>query len=231
MYWFLGLSHITTTQGLEWAHNALCRSPPWVELCGNESFWCSDWNILGKFGQYHSFWCPGPLCHQVISSHNIYSMQCAYSCLSQQSNSTPCDALVSRNDVKYKHDSHDKDSLAFNSLGPSQSRRHFADNILKCNFLNENVWIPIKISLKVVPKGPINNIASLVQIMAWCSPGDKPLSEPMMATLMTRICITPPQWIKQIWISITLYIFTPLGCVIAYWLMLSVLHVRLEIKF
>ena len=39
------------------------------------------------------------------------------------------------------------------------------DNIFKCIFLNENVWISIKISLKVVPKGLINNIPALVQIM------------------------------------------------------------------
>ena len=47
-------------------------------------------------------------------------------------------------------------------------------------FWNENVRISIKISLKFVPKGPINNIPALVQKMAWCRPGDKPLSEPMM---------------------------------------------------
>ena len=38
---------------------------------------------------------------------------------------------------------------------------HFADDIFKCIFLNENVWILIKISLKFVPKGPINNFPSL----------------------------------------------------------------------
>ena len=47
-------------------------------------------------------------------------------------------------------------------------------------FLNENILILIKISLKFVPMGPINNIPSLVQIMACRRPGDKPLSEPMM---------------------------------------------------
>ena len=67
-----------------------------------------------------------------------------------------------------------------NSLRPRQNRRHFVDNVFKCNFLNENVWIPIKISPKFVPKVPINNIPALVQIMAWCQTGDKPLSEPMM---------------------------------------------------
>ena len=67
-----------------------------------------------------------------------------------------------------------------NTLRPRQNGRHFADDIFKSIFLNENVWIPIKISLKFFPKGPINNIPALVQIMAWRRPGDKPLSEPMM---------------------------------------------------
>ena len=50
----------------------------------------------------------------------------------------------------------------FNTLSPRQNGRHFANDILKCIFLNENIWIPIKISLKFVPKGPINNIPALV---------------------------------------------------------------------
>ena len=50
----------------------------------------------------------------------------------------------------------------FNTLRPRQNGRHFADGILKYIFLNENVWIPIKISLRFVPKGPINNIQALV---------------------------------------------------------------------
>ena len=40
--------------------------------------------------------------------------------------------------------------------------RHFAYDIFKCIFLNENVLISIKISLKFVPKGQINNIQALV---------------------------------------------------------------------
>ena len=47
-------------------------------------------------------------------------------------------------------------------------------------FLNETFIISINISLKFVPKGLINNIPALVQIMAWRRPGDKPLSEPIM---------------------------------------------------
>ena len=65
----------------------------------------------------------------------------------------------------------------FNTLRPRQNDRHFPDDIFKCIFLNENVKISIKISLKFVPKGPINNIPALVQIMAWRRPRDKPLSE------------------------------------------------------
>ena len=53
--------------------------------------------------------------------------------------------------------------------------------IFKCIFLNENELISIKISLKFILKGLINNIPELVQIMACRCPGDKPLSEPMMA--------------------------------------------------
>ena len=84
----------------------------------------------------------------------------------------------------------------FNTLRPRQNGRHFADAIFKGIFLNENVWIPIKLSLKFVPKGPINNIPALVQIMAWRRPGDKPLSGPMMVSLLAHICVTRPQWVN-----------------------------------
>ena len=56
--------------------------------------------------------------------------------------------------------------LSFNTLRLRQNGLHFPD-IFKCIFLNENVWISIKISLKFVPKDPINNIPPLVEIMAW----------------------------------------------------------------
>ena len=69
--------------------------------------------------------------------------------------------------------------------------------IFKCISLNGNVWISIKISPKFVPKGWIKNIPALVQILAWCRSVDKPLSAPMMVRLLTHICITLPQWVKQ----------------------------------
>ena len=86
---------------------------------------------------------------------------------------------------------------AVNTLRPRQNGCHFADNTFKGIFLNENVGIFIKISLKFVPKGQIDNISTLVQMMAWRRPGDKPLSEPMMVSLPMHICVTRPQWVKQ----------------------------------
>ena len=68
--------------------------------------------------------------------------------------------------------------------------RHFRE-IFKYIFLNKNVGISIKVSMKFVPKGPINDIPALVQIMAWrrpddnngcCRTGDKPLYEPLLVT-------------------------------------------------
>ena len=67
-----------------------------------------------------------------------------------------------------------------NTLRPRQQGRHFAEKKIKCFLLNENVSIPINISLTFVPNGPVDNIPALVQLMAWCRPGDKPLSETMM---------------------------------------------------
>ena len=83
-----------------------------------------------------------------------------------------------------------------NTLRPRQNGRHFPDDIFKCIFLDENAWISITISLKFVPKGPINKIPKLVQIMAWRRSGDKPLSETMMVSLLTHICVTRTQWVK-----------------------------------
>ena len=87
--------------------------------------------------------------------------------------------------------------MSVNTLRPRQNGRHLPDDISKRIFLNENARISIKISLKFVPKGPINYNPSLVQIMAWRWSGDKPLSEPMMVSLLTHICVTRPQWVNS----------------------------------
>ena len=84
-----------------------------------------------------------------------------------------------------------------NTLRLRQHGHHFAHDAFKCVFLNGTVRISIKISLKFVPKGPINNIPALVQRLAWHQPGDKPLSEPMRVSLLMHICVARPQWVNK----------------------------------
>ena len=100
-----------------------------------------------------------------------------------------------------------------NTLRLRQNDHYFPDNIFKCLLLNENIWIAVQISHKFVPEGPIKNIPALAQIMAWHQPGDRPLSKPMLVRLLTHICMTQPQWVKewcetQIHINISLYKFS-----------------------
>ena len=80
---------------------------------------------------------------------------------------------------------------------PRQNGRNFTDDTFNRIFVNENVRISIESSLKFVPKVPNNNTTALVQIMAWRRPGDKPLSEPVMVSLLTHICVTRPQWVND----------------------------------
>ena len=71
--------------------------------------------------------------------------------------------------------------LALVGIGlPGQNGRHFADDIFRCIFVNEKFCVFVKISLKFVPKGLIDNNPALVLIMASCRKGYKPLSEPML---------------------------------------------------
>ena len=69
-------------------------------------------------------------------------------------------------------------------------------------FLNENVRISIKISLKFVPKGPINNNPALVQIMARCR---------------CRIKYSPP-WNFHPWVNISLWNIHPPYEIITPWI-------------
>ena len=76
----------------------------------------------------------------------------------------------------------------------THSRRDKMATILQTTVSNAFSWMKMYafrlMSLKFVPKGPIDNITALVQIMAWRRLGDKPLSEPMMVRLLTHICVT-----------------------------------------
>ena len=54
------------------------------------------------------------------------------------------------------------DLLLINSSPPGQMAPIFADDILKYISMNEKFCISIRISLKFVPKGPIDNKSALV---------------------------------------------------------------------
>ena len=76
--------------------------------------------------------------------------------------------------------------------------------ISQMTFSNAFSWMTtyefhLRFLLKFILKITTNNNPALVQIMAWRRPGDKPLSEPMMVSLLTYICVKPYQW--WLWFS------------------------------
>ena len=73
--------------------------------------------------------------------------------------------------------------LCFSTMRTRQNGRHFTKDIFKNIFLNRNDRIPIRISLKFVPRILIDNIPALVRIMAWRR--RRSLSEPTMVRLLT----------------------------------------------
>ena len=79
------------------------------------------------------------------------------------------------------------------ALRPIQNDRIFFDKNFKCIFLEWKYTNFDKDFTEVCIMGQIKNIPALVQIMTWRRPGDKQLSEPMMVSLLTYICVTSPQ--------------------------------------
>ena len=75
-----------------------------------------------------------------------------------------------------------------NSSILGQNGRHFAHDTFKCIIINEMFCVLNRISVKFIPKGLNYNKSTLVQVMAWCRPGDKPLPGQMM-TQPTDACI------------------------------------------
>ena len=102
-----------------------------------------------------------------IEENRLRSCICA---LPEPHELTHCGLVISFGNIRFTHEA-------------KTNGHHFADDSFKCISLNENVWIPIKISVKFVPKGPINNIPAL--------DGTKPLSEPVMVSLPQAFI---PRW-------------------------------------
>ena len=114
--------------------------------------------------------------------------------------------------------------IRFKTLRLRQNGRQFPVNIFKCIFLNENVRISITIAPNFVLNSPIDNIPALVQIMAWRRPGYKPLSEPMMISLLMHICIT--QWVKEV--NFQMY---PIQICFLYLIICFIHHLNISIAF
>ena len=65
--------------------------------------------------------------------------------------------------------------------------RHFPDDIFRWNFVTENAWLMFHWRMLVG-----------IQLMIFQHPdmhGAKPLSEPMVVSLLTHICVTRAQWV------------------------------------
>ena len=102
---------------------------------------CVKLNILISFIIYH--WCLSSKRILLITAENELRLEVLYL----------GDGLVLSRLASY---------LVFNSSPPEQNGRRFTDSIFRCIFVNEKFCISIKISLKFVTKGPIDNNPALV---------------------------------------------------------------------
>ena len=114
---------------------------------------------------------------QVIKMHTIHALTCCWIWLFKRrriryENINRSCVFTTR--IWHTHSETKRNKSAcilYNILTTRQNGHRFADDIYKCIFLNGNSWISIKLTLKLVPRGPINIVPVLVQIMAWRQPG------------------------------------------------------------
>ena len=75
-------------------------------------------------------------------------------------------------------------------------RAKMAD-IFQTTFLKAFYWMKMYKSRLRFHGSLFLGVPALVQIITWRRAGNKPLSEPMMICLLTHICVTRPQWVKD----------------------------------
>ena len=75
---------------------------------------------------------------------------------------------------------------------PTSCSRHFQMKFIEWKCVNFS-----QMSLKFVPSGPVNNMSTLVQIMACRRTGDKPLSEPMLTLLRDHMASPSDNELKE----------------------------------
>ena len=67
-----------------------------------------------------------------------------------------------------------------NTSPPRQNGCYFTADIFKCIFMNKNFVFRFKSHWNLFLRAQFNNKSVLLQVMAWCRIGDKPLSQPMI---------------------------------------------------
>ena len=105
--------------------------------------------------------------------------------------------------LQWRHNGRDGTSTSYGTSSYLTHRgRDKLDPILQTIFSNAfsvGKCANFALTLNFVPEIWPNNIpAFFFQIMAWRQPGDKPLSEPMMVSLLIHICVNRPQWVKAV---------------------------------
>ena len=73
----------------------------------------------------------------------------------------------------------------------------FADGIFKCIVVNEKFYILLKISLKFIPKGPIDNNPALVQVMVCAEQATSHYLNQWWPSSLMHICGTRGRWVKS----------------------------------
>ena len=85
---------------------------------------------------------------------------------------------------------------SFNSSPAGQFGGKMANDIFNYISFNENVWISIKMSLKFIPKGQVDNKSVLFQVMAWCHHATSHYLNQCWPSSLTHICDSPGRWVK-----------------------------------
>ena len=95
--------------------------------------------------------------------------------------------LTEKFDFKWRHIWSNSLNIDAEPKWPTFSRRHFW----------RHYWMKMyKFRLRF--HGSLFlGVPALVHIITWRRVGDKPLSETMMTCLLTHICVTRPQWVKD----------------------------------
>ena len=90
-----------------------------------------------------------------------------------------------------------------NTLRPCTKWLPFCRWHFQINFHAKKLWY-FDPKFIEVPEGPFDFKPVLVQVMAWCRTGNKPLPEPILAKIHEAYSVSRPQWVKEIYSSILL---------------------------